>query len=227
MPSISQAQASLGRNFDLGGQGKSKNLALDNVEAVMVAYANAFIEKAKATIEKKKKIDRGNMSDIHPGKLKNNGTEYTLTIGYEESNPASKYYDYQNKGVKGTKTGPNSKYQFTGEKVKPSMIYAIMQWYLRHPNYIKNEDQRKGLTQTQLKRKSISKIVSKQKSLWALATKTSKNIKERGLKRIGFFDDNLDVFGTEYKKELAQALGTDVVISIREQFKNNGNNNNK
>jgi len=228
MPSISQAQASLGRDFDLGGSQRQGDIALNNVEAIMVQYAAEFIKKAKATINKKGKIDTGNLSDIVVGNIVQQGTKYSLTIGYDKSNPASEYYDFQNKGVKGIKINqPNSKYKFRTLSVSPKFVSAIMAWYLRHPNYIRNEDQRKGLTGLQAKRKSISKVVNRTAKIKSLAEATAKSIKKKGLKRIGFFDDNMNVFGAEFQKELATALGTDVALSIRQQFKGNGNNNNK
>jgi hypothetical protein len=228
MPSISQAQANLGRDFDFGGSARQGEIALDNVEAIMIKYAVAFIEKAKATITKKGKIDTGHLSDIKVGTLVQEGTKYSLTIGYDKSNPASEYYDFQNKGVKGIKSNqPNSPYKFRTLSVSPKFVSAIMAWYLRHPNYIRNEDQRKGLTGLQAKRKSLAKVVNKTTKIKSLAEATAKSIKKKGLKRIGFFDDNLKVFGTEFQQQMAHALGTDVAISIKQQFKGNGNNNNK
>lgn len=228
MPSISQAQSGLGKDFSFGGSSKDGNIALNNVEEIMVKYAVAFIEKAKATITKKGKIDTGHLSDIKVGTVVQEGTKYSLTIGYDKSNPASEYYDFQNKGVKGIKSNqPNSPYKFRTLSVSPKFVSAIMAWYLRHPNYIKNEDQRKNLSSLQRKRKSIAKVVNKTAKIKSLAEATAKNIKKKGLKKVGFFDDNMKVFGAEFQQQMAHALGVDVAISIKQQFKGNGNNNNK
>lgn len=228
MPSISQAQASLGRGFDLGGSARQGEVELNNVEAIMVQYAIEFIKKAKATITKKGKIDTGHLSDIKLGTLVQEGTKYSLTIGYDKNNPASEYYDFQNKGVKGIKSNqPNSPYKFRTLSVSPKFVSSIMAWYLRHPSYIRNEDQRKGLTGLQAKRKSIAKVVNRTAKIKSLAEATAKSIKKKGLKKIGFFEDNMNVFGPEFQQKLAQALGQDVALSIKQQFKGNGNNNNK
>ena len=80
MPSISQAQASLGRDFDLGGSQRQADIALNNVEAIMVQYAAEFIKKAKATITKKGKIDTGNLSDIVVGNIVQQGTKYSFSL---------------------------------------------------------------------------------------------------------------------------------------------------
>ena len=228
MASISQAQKSLGQNFTIGGVDKIANISLNNVEAIMVEYAQAFIKKAKGTITKKGKIDTGNLSDIKVGTVIQQGTRYSLTIGYDKNNPASEYYDFQNKGVKGIKSKqPNSPYKFRTLNVSSNFVSAIMAWYMRHQNYIRNEDQRKNLTTLQRKRKTIAKIANKSKDIRKIAEATAKNIKKRGLKRIGFFEDNLDVFGSDFQQKIATALGTDVAINIRQQFKDNGNNSNK
>ena len=99
-----------------------------------------------------------------------------------------------------------------------------MQWYMRHKNYIRNDDQRKNLSPLQQKRKTLGNIVNQQAKLKQIATNTAKAIKKRGMPRIGFFDDNIDkAFGKDFQTKLAKALGQDVVLNIRQNF-GNGNN---
>ena len=221
MASILEAQKSLGQNFDVGGEASQGSLKLNAVEKVMVDAARKFIDLAKQRITQKKKVDRGNLSDISISNIVQNGNKYTLTIGYDDSNPASKYYDFQNKGVKGIKSGkPNSQYQFRTLKVSKGMVQAILEWYLRHKNYIKNEDQKKGLTGLQTKRKTIAKITDPKIRLRKLAKNTAKRIKERGIPRVGFFEDNKEkAFGEDFKAKLAQALGQDIALTITQTFK--------
>jgi hypothetical protein len=221
MASILEAQKDLGKNFDLGGEGSQGSLKLDAVEKVMFDAANKFILLAKQRINAKGKVDRGNMSDITVSAINKTKNKYTLTIGYDESNPASKYYDFQNKGVKGIKSGkPNSPYKFRTLKVSKNMVEAILQWYLRHKNYIRNEDQRKGLSPLQIKRKQISDVADPKIKLRKLAKNTAKRIKERGIARVGFFDDNEEkAFGQDFKAKLSQALGQDIALTITQTFK--------
>lgn len=217
MPSISQAQKKLGKDFDPGGESKQAVLEFSGVEKVMYDAADEFLRLAQQRIRQRKKIDRGNMSDIEVFPMEGKGGIYSITIGYPYSNPASKYYDFQNKGVTGIKSRqPNSKYSFRTLKVSGRMVTAIMQWYLRHKNYIRNEDQRTGLTGLQVKRKNLSSATDSTKKLKQLAKRTAENIKKRGLSRIGFFDDNIDVaFGEDFKKKLSIALGQDVALNIK------------
>jgi hypothetical protein len=221
MASILKAQESLGKNFDLGGESSQGTLKLDAVEKVMFDAATKFISLAKQRINAKGKVDRGNLSDITVSAINKTGNKYALTIGYDKSNPASEYYDFQNKGVKGIKSGqPNSPYKFRTLSVSKNMVEAILQWYLRHKNYIRNEDQRKGLSPLQIKRKQISNVADPKVKLKQIAVNTAKNIKKKGIGRVGFFDDNLDsAFGQDFQLKLAQALGQDIALTITQTFK--------
>lgn len=221
MASIEQAQKALGENFDVGGDTKQGALKLNAIEKVMYDAATKFIGLAQQRINAKKKVDRGNLSDISVSTIQKTGNKYSLTIGYDKSNPASEYYDFQNKGVKGIKSGqPNSPYKFRTLSVSKNMVEAILQWYLRHKNYIRNEDQRKALSPLQIKRKTISNVADPKIKLRQLATNTAKNIKKKGIGRVGFFDDNLDkAFGQEFQAKLAQALGQDIALTITQTFK--------
>ena len=221
MASILEAQKALGESFDFGGDTKQGALKLNAVEKVMYDAATKFIGLAQQRINAKKKVDRGNLSDISVSTIQKTGNKYSLTIGYDKSNPASEYYDFQNKGVKGIKSGqPNSPYKFRTLSVSKNMVEAILQWYLRHKNYIRNEDQRKGLSPLQIKRKTIANVADPKIKLRQLATNTAKNIKKKGIGRVGFFDNNLDkAFGQEFQAKLAQALGQDIALTITQTFK--------
>ena len=221
MASILEAQKALGENFDVGGIERQPELQLNAVEKVMKEAAERFIVLAKRRINAKKKVDRGNLGDISISSIQKTGNKYSLTIGYDKSNPASEYYDFQNKGVKGIKSNqPNSPYKFRTLSVSKNMVEAILQWYLRHKNYIKNDDQKFKLTRVQKKQKSIASLASSTKNLRQLAINTAKNIKKKGIARVGFFDDNLDkAFGQEFQAKLAQALGQDIALTITQTFK--------
>jgi hypothetical protein len=214
--------------LDLAGINRPTGTAeFSSVDEVMLKYAELFISKAQNTLKSKNKIDTGKMSEIEISTIEFKNGKWSMVVGYDKNNPATDYYDYQNKGVKGIKSGtPRSKYSFRTLSVSSKMVQALMAWYLRHRNYIKNETQKKGLTKLQTKRKKIS-AKSFQKTLLQVATNTAKRIKERGLKRVGFFDDNMDVFGKEFQSEIAKALGKNIVVNIRQVIEsgNNGNNN--
>ena len=220
MPSIKQAQDALGKDFDLGGSAKTGNFDLTAVEKVMLEGANKFLLLAQQRIKQRKKVDRGYLSDIEVFAPEEKKGLYSITIGYPSSNPASKYYDFQNLGVRGIQSrSPNSKYNFKTLTVSSNMVKAIMAWYLRHKNYIKNEDQRTGLTGLQVKRKNIASVADPTKKLRQIAKQTAENIKKRGIARVGFFEDNIDkAFGDDFQEKLSVALGQSAALTIKKSY---------
>jgi len=221
MASIKEAQESLGKDFDVGGIIKEEQIQLKGADKVIADAAIKFIKLAKQRINGRKKVDTGNLGDIVPTQVAHDKGKFSIIIGYDKSNLASKYYDFQNKGVKGIKSNqPNSQYKFRTLSVSKKMVEAIMQWYLRHKNYIKNDDKRTKLIPLERKRKSIAKLIDPKKKLKQIAKSTAENIKERGIARVGFFDDNIDkAFGQEFLTKLAQALGQDIALTITQIFK--------
>ena len=77
-----------------------------------------------------------------------------------------------------------------------------------------------------MKSKNVGSVASQAKKLRSIAEATAKNIKKRGMPRIGFFDDNIDkVFNEAWRQKMAVAIGEDIIINIRQNF--NGNNGSK
>ena len=230
MASISQAQASLGSDFTAGGIARGGEVKLNAVEAIMAQAALEFIELAKKRLTQRGKIDTGNLSDIVVSSIQQSGTKYSLTIGYNKSNPASKYYDFNDKGVKGIggfkgklpkgfHEPTNTPYNFKNLRLSSGFIDSITRWYLRHKAYIRNEDQRENLSGLQRKRKTLGAVVSETEKIRSLAIATARNIKRKGISRTGFFEDNIDeAFGQDFQIKLAQALGQDIALTIKQTF---------
>lgn len=192
---------------------------LDQVEAVMFKYASKFLKLAQAKIRQKKAIDRGNLSDVELSDVTNNGNQVQITIGYDESNPASEYYDFRNKGVKGLQGNQTTPYKFKNLGVGKKFLKTLIEWYGRHRSYVRNETQRKNLSGLQRKRKQLAQV-SDADRLKSIAYLTGRKIKRKGIDRIGFFDDNIPrVFNAQFEKELAEAMGEDIVINIVNNFK--------
>lgn len=230
MASISQAQASLGSDFTAGGIARGGEVKLNAVEAIMAQAALEFINLAKKRLTQRGKIDTGNLSDIVVSSIQQSGTKYSLTIGYDKSNPASKYYDFNDKGVKGIggfkgklpkgfHEPTNTPYNFKNLRLSSGFIDSITRWYLRHKSYIRNEDQRENLSGLQRKRKTLGAVVSETEKIRSLAIATARNIKRKGISRTGFFEDNIDeAFGQDFQLKLAQALGQDIALTIKQTF---------
>lgn len=219
-------------NFDFLndlGIAKSSNAKFnfDNVDDVINYAALQFIKNAKSRIKSKNRINKGYLSDIQVLNYGVTGNKANLFIGYESSNPAINYEEYNDLGVNGTKrnVNPNSPFKFRNPNVSSSFVKSIMQWYLSHKNYIKQETQIHNLTKLQRKRKTIGQIAESTK-IKSIAYATAKSIKKKGIKPIGFTEYAIDKsFNDDFVKKLASALGKDVAISIRKNTKQNGNNN--
>ena len=198
---------------------------LKGIEELMVLAAANFILQVQENLNQAGKIDTGTLaSDIEKGEITNSGGVYSIDVGYPKGSKASKYYDFVNKGVKGTRSGTpaDSPYSFRSDMPGPSMTSAIAGWYRRHASYGRKETQKKNLSAVQRKRKKLSKMVDANKRLRSLAFATAVNIKRRGLKKTGFFDKAIQSsFGPDFVKALAKITGKEIAINI----KGNGNNN--
>lgn len=198
---------------------------LKGIEELMVLAAANFILQVQENLNQAGKIDTGTLaSDIEKGEITNAGGVYSIDVGYPKGSKASKYYDFVNKGVKGTRSGTpaDSPYSFRSDMPGSSMTSAIAGWYRRHASYGRREAQKKNLSAVQRKRKKLSKMVDANKRIKSLAFATAVNIKRRGLKKTGFFDKAIQSsFGSDFVKALAKITGKEIAINI----KGNGNNN--
>jgi hypothetical protein len=228
--SIKQIEAEVLAKLESKGFGISASefdeiTELKGIEELMVLAAANFILQVQENLTKAGKIDTGTLaSDIEKGEITNAGGVYSIDVGYPKGSKASKYYDFVNKGVKGTRSGTpaDSPYSFRSDMPGPSMTSAIAGWYRRHASYGRKETQKKNLSAVQRKRKKLSKMVDANKRLRSLAFATAVNIKRRGLKKTGFFDKAIQSsFGPDFVKALAKITGKEIAINI----KGNGNNN--
>lgn len=209
----------------LDSQGQSKAAfedvnKLQGVEKLLVLSAANFILKVQENLNQSGRVDTGALSsDIESGEVVTGGGSVSITVGYPAGSKAAKYYDFVNKGVRGTRGGPDSPYSFKNERVG-GLRNAIEGWLKRNNIASRNEDQKKNLSPVQRKRKRLSKMVSESSRIKSLAYAVSVSIKRKGLKKTGFFDKaGQFAFGKEFNDAVAKIIGREVVINIR-----NGNN---
>jgi hypothetical protein len=191
--------------------------ALDSVGKLLDKSVEIFLRRAIAKINQKKRINTGDMQDIRVIRREFSNGKYRYDIGYEESNPASEYWAFQDKGVKGVASGQpsNSPYAFKNLKVGGEFLSNLIKWYASHRNYIKNEDQKKNLRGLQKKRAKLGNIA--ENKIKSIAYATGIKIKKEGLPTIGFAKAGYDAaFNEQFYKNLAKALGTDIKINIVE-----------
>ena len=157
------------------------------------------------------------MQDIRVIRREFSNGKYRYDIGYEESNPASEYWAFQDKGVKGVTSGQPSSSPYAFEKltVGGEFLERLVDWYGRHRNYIKNDDQKKNLRGLQKKRAKLGNIA--ENKIKGVAYVTGLKIKREGLPTIGFSKAGYDAaFNEQFYKNLAKALGKDIKINIVE-----------
>jgi len=221
--SISKAQAkAIGDGFlnSLGEQ-PMKEGEMPVIERILKDFGGDFITAAQKNLNKNKSIASGAIDDIRMNFTKF-ATNYTISLGYPKSEPASKYWDFINKGVKGTKNikaDGKTPYKFkSGKKAIP--ISAAEKWL--------GYNKLKATSIKPYKKKGIeTKAIEGKKSL---AYMLARSIHRKGIRSTHYFDDaKVQTFGKEFYEVMEAALGKDIQIKIRQIGKElkNGNNNTK
>ena len=193
---------------DLGSQKSEFDTNFSALEKVLNIYGGLFIERAKANLQESNSIASGNISDISMFVTKF-GTKYQLSLGYPKSNPASKYYDFINQGVKGTKNKKadgKTKYKFNpSKKSLPSNV--IKDWL----KYNKVKSSNVG------KYRKIGAEKKGEDMKESLARFIAMKIHRDGLRSTRYFDKAKDAtFNKEFSDLILNAIGADVKIQIRQ-----------
>jgi hypothetical protein len=202
------------------GFGKVKEGELPILEQTLAKYGQAFNDKITEILDKENITSSGKLAEPALPIITKFGTGYILSVGYQQGSEASKYYDFVNKGVKGTnnlKADSNSPYAFkSGKKAVP--VSSIEKWLSY--NKLKSVAVKKYT-----KLGAESKAIQGKKSLaWAIA----RSIHTKGLRSTKYFDKAVaQIFNKEFIESIAVAIGGDAVIQIRQTINENGNNNNK
>jgi hypothetical protein len=221
--SISKAQAkAIGDGFlnSLGEQ-PMKEVEMPVIERILKDFGGDFITAAQKNLNKNNSIASGAIDDIRMNFTKF-ATSYTISLGYPKSEPASKYWDFINKGVKGTKNikaDGKTPYKFkSGKKAIP--IAAAEKWL--------GYNKLKATSIKPYKKKGIeTKAIEGKKSL---AYMLARSIHRKGIRSTHYFDNaQKEVFGKNFYEVMEAALGKDIQIKIRQIGKElkNGNNNTK
>jgi len=203
---------------------------LPSTKQIIILSAANFIQKVKDELQKQGKISSGNLEDgITSGELIEDENGYEIDLGYRDIDPASKYYDFVNKGVKGYSSGnPNSPYAFKSLKVSKSMVKSLLLWYRKRGNAARREDQKKKLSATQRKNKRLKKQIDAAASLKSLAYATAVSIKKKGIKKSGFFDKSVEFsFGKGFIDAVSKTVGQDIKVYLRQINKQINETNNR
>lgn len=222
--SISKAQAKLIADGYLSSLGRKKTIDddLPVIEALLLKYGKEFQDTAVANLNANKSIASGNIESNLIFQVTKFGTTYTLSMGYPKNTPASKYFDFVNQGVKGTKNiKADGKTPYAFKSNKKSIPVSVVEGWLQY-NKLKTVAVKKySKLGVELKASEGTKSLK-----YAIA----RSIHKKGLRSTRYFDKARDsVFGADFQENINAALGFDVEIKI-EQIKNelkDGNNNRK
>jgi hypothetical protein len=220
--SISKAQIqALRDNFiqSLGGSfDKYKGGELPVLEDTLALYGKAFNDRVTQILDSENITSSGRLAEPALPIITKFGTGYILSLGYEPGSEASKYYDFVNKGVKGTKNEKadgKTPYTFKGNK-KAVPVSSIEKWLSY--NKLKSVSVKKYT-----KLGTEAKAIDGKKSLAFLI---ARSIHRKGLRSTHYFDRAVaQIFNKEFIENIAIAVGGDIQIQIKQAI--NGNNNNK
>jgi hypothetical protein len=221
--SISKAQAAAIADGFLNrlGEQRMKEGELPVVEQLLKDFGGDFITTAQKNLKANGSIASGAINDIRLQFTKF-GTNYTISLGYPKSEPASKYWDFVNKGVKGTKNikaDSKTPYKFNPSK-KSIPISSIQKWL--------SYNKLKSISVKPYKKLGVeTKAIDSKKSL---AYVIARSIHRKGIRSTHYFDNAAkETFGQNFYEVMTAALGKDIQIKIRQIGKEikNGNNNTK
>lgn len=237
MANISQAQAELLNDGFLDNLAKDQaftdqlaNLPL--TQRLLIKAAAVFVQNARDNIQKPKNgrnlVSSGKLQDsIYSSPLRVEGRSIEIDLGF--NNDIAPYADFVNQGVKGIEDqsrAPRSPFSFKSAKglnPSPSMRKALEEWISKNRSKIKstprNVNYRKskggqiaGAAATQQKRRALSQGENIKSLAYAIGT----NIRKKGLRRSGFFDDAIrDTFNDTFFDAVASVVGADLSIGIR------------
>lgn len=196
------------------------------LEQFMIRAAVQFIENAKEELNRQGKVASGGLEDgLSSGELIKNMDGYLISVGYDPSDPSSKYYDFVNQGVSGfDRSVPGTPYKFKkklnkkgGILVGAKMQKSLLMWYKLRGSIGSRDDQKTNLSGNQKKDKSLSRVRSQEDKLKSIAYATAVNIKKKGIERSGYFDKTIkSTLGQEFLNALTKIVGQDVKASIRQ-----------
>jgi hypothetical protein len=206
-------------------------------EQMLMFYGKLFNDEVQKNLTKSGSIASGKIGDLVVPKVTKFGNDYEMWLGYDLDNPASVYYKYINKGVRGyggdnakpKKVKSDSPYSYKTPYANKKMATSILKWYRLGKAKTFGETQKYKLTKTQTKSKKLKKVVNKADSLKILAYATASAIKRDGLKTTSYFDNAVKaIFNKEFFTTMAFSFGGDVQLQIRQignKMENNGYNN--
>lgn len=219
--SKAQAQAIADGFLNTLGEQPMKEGQMPVVETLLKQFGGEFITTAQENLRANGSIASGAINDIRMY-FNKFGTTYSISLGYPKSEKASKYWDFINKGVKGTKNiKADSKTPYKFNPSKKSIPISAVQGWLGY-------NKLKATAVKPYRKLGVeAKAIDTKKSL---AYVVARSIHRKGIRSTHYFDNaQKEVFGKNFYEVMEAAVGKDIQIKIRQIGKEikNGNNNTK
>jgi len=217
--SISKAQA---REFlngylqSLGDVYKKDPIVGKAIELLLFKYAEEWNKEVKLNLTKSKAIASGGLYDVSVPIVKQTPSGYVVEFGYPINSKAAKYYDYVNKGVKGTqnKKSNSGVYSFKSPYPNRRMAASIYSWLNSARKSVRNVQQ--ATTPLEKKRTKLKKMLTEADNKKRLAYAISTKIKRDGLRATYYVDKAMKtVFNADFRAAVGDALDTEITIQIR------------
>lgn len=198
---ITKSQAELIASGFLDGLGSNpefSDFVPDQTLTTLVSLAAMIIQSANDNLQSSGNVSSGKLSDslkiLDPHYV---GNQIALDI------EALFYYQFLNKGVRGTKQG-SGQFSFKSSFPSKKMVDEIRGWL-----------KKAGASSFNIK-KSVSNLESKNKSIaqFDKAYAVARAIKMKGIRANGFFDKAVKVAQGYAESELGKSLAIDVINSL-------------
>lgn len=202
--SIGRAQADALANGFIDGLGEApqqSDVPLNNTLRQLILLAAGMVKIAQDNLSQKGHVSSGNLADSI--KVLNPESEgKSIKVEVE----AAFYSDFINNGVKGTKIKGTGKYSFRTSFPSKNMVDAIRDWMKASGLGVK-------LVKTE---HAVGKLEQKNAAIAAFdsAYAMARSIKQKGIKRTGYFDDAFNKTNDAASKELGEGFALDVFNAI-------------
>jgi hypothetical protein len=217
--SISKAQA---REFlngylqSLGSEYKTDPIIGKAIELLLFKYAEEWNKSVKLNLTKSKAIASGELYDVSVPIVRQTETGYVVEFGYPITSKAAKYYDFVNKGVKGTQNKRSNAgvYAFKSPFPNRKMAASIYTWLNSARKSVRSVQQ--PTTPIEKKKTRLKKMLTDADNKKRLAYAISSKIKRDGLRATYYIDKAMKtVFNQDFQAAIGQALDTEITIQIR------------
>lgn len=196
------------------------------IQQILFQAGLDFNETIRKNLEKAGAIASGDLTDVSVPNAYPNDGGYTLEVGYPIGSKQLTYYDFINQGVKGV-GGKNArpkkasgKYNFKSKFPNRKMALNIYKWLNQARKSVSAD--KLDLSKVQKKKRKLKQILTEAENKKRLAYAISSAIKRDGIKATYYFDRAItENFGKDFKDALAEALGGDIILQLRQYGDNN------